>query len=161
MSRSEAKDCTSLSPSFIIKMDGSVQNNRKDYASLTDADQNGTLRQRVKPQQEEVPDNSLRTDLESNEKEKPVKKQPEQNVGDTDHEADVGNDDLRTLPRNTFSFLIIARYPFCENARRENDDRRSIIQIQSSKTRDHLCVPFWCSLGILILQITIYTLALL
>ncbi|CAJ1946015.1 unnamed protein product [Cylindrotheca closterium] len=137
-------------------MDGSVQNNRMEYASLADADKNGTLRQRVK-----VPENIVHADLESDENME--KSNMKQNRGDTNDEYAADENDIRTLPRNTFSFLIIARYPFCEKARPDNnDDRTSIVQNRRKKKhRDYLCIPFWISLGILVLQITIYTLALL
>eukprot|EP00980_Cylindrotheca_fusiformis_P016232 scaffold4825_cov132-Cylindrotheca_fusiformis.AAC.9 len=68
-------------------------------------------------------------------------------------------DEVSTFPNNTFSFLLISRYPFCERKTAESE-----IDIDVSQTGkvspDFLCLPFWLALAILVLQVTIYSLAL-
>lgn len=155
----------SRSQGFAIMMDGSVQNVHEGHTAST-TDQTGTLRQRVKSKVADPEANKeAMRDLEYNRNTKSQKSNIEYGEQDASpysglHDKIVGDNEVRTFPQNTFSFLLLARYPICEKTQAENDDGRSNVPIPRKKTRDYLCLPFWCALGVLILQLAIYTLAL-
>eukprot|EP00526_Cylindrotheca_closterium_P002841 CAMPEP_0113601178 /NCGR_PEP_ID=MMETSP0017_2-20120614/92_1 /TAXON_ID=2856 /ORGANISM="Cylindrotheca closterium" /LENGTH=988 /DNA_ID=CAMNT_0000509457 /DNA_START=15 /DNA_END=2981 /DNA_ORIENTATION=+ /assembly_acc=CAM_ASM_000147 len=85
--------------------------------------------------------------------------------------ADYDSDDedhyeVRTFPRNTFSFLLLAKYPLCDRGQSQMQVPWAVWKLSDierrrwQRSRDYLCLPFWFAWSILILQIGIYTLAL-
>eukprot|EP00980_Cylindrotheca_fusiformis_P018194 scaffold5889_cov115-Cylindrotheca_fusiformis.AAC.1 len=67
----------------------------------------------------------------------------------------------RTFPDNTFSFLLLVKYPFCERKKAEHEIEIEEADRLSGKTSsDYMCLPFWLALSILVIQLAIYSLAL-
>eukprot|EP00980_Cylindrotheca_fusiformis_P018198 scaffold5889_cov115-Cylindrotheca_fusiformis.AAC.5 len=67
----------------------------------------------------------------------------------------------RAFPDNTFSFLLLVKYPFCERKTSENEAVIEETDRLSGKTSsDYMCLPFWLALSILVIQLAIYSLAL-
>lgn len=141
-----ANNHMTLSPTSTIMMDGSVND-------ITPRDCSETLRHRAVNKVPEgllEPIEMVKNDLETNNRDSEDKLQ---------ENADDGDDESQSFPENTFSFLLIARYPLFEKARPEHEEGTNKL-VRKRKTRDYLCIPFWFASGVLILQIFIYTLAL-
>jgi hypothetical protein len=81
---------------------------------------------------------------------------------DTDDDDDDSVfEEERAFPDNTFSYLLLVRYPLCDRKKSENEDAGEGTSRQARQNSpDFLCLPFWLAAGILVVQITIYTLAL-
>lgn len=148
-------------PSFTMMMDGSIRSNASE--SVVGETHKGTLRHRSvnKPAEEESPVVAVNEDaLEDLEFSKKTAE-----TGQTGGNAaprfsrTADDEEILRFPENTFSFLLLARYPFCEKAHPEYEEGTSTL-IKRRKTQDYLCIPFWAAVTVLILQILIYTLAL-
>eukprot|EP00980_Cylindrotheca_fusiformis_P017420 scaffold5418_cov107-Cylindrotheca_fusiformis.AAC.1 len=63
-----------------------------------------------------------------------------------------------TFPNNTFSFLLLVKYPFCE--RKTTENVAAIEEADRMSSSDYMCLPFWLALSILVIQLAIYSLAL-
>lgn len=78
---------------------------------------------------------------------------------DTDDDDSVF-DEERTFPDNTFSFFLLTRYPICEKEASETGSDSEEANTARQNSSDYLCLPFWLALSILVVQLTIYSLAL-
>lgn len=84
-----------------------------------------------------------------------------------DDDESIDDEDERTFPNNTFSFLLLAKYPLIGKRREEEDETQGIAggneetnTSPSHNSPDYMCLSFWLAIAILSLQVTIYTLAL-
>ena len=149
-----------LNPSFMIMMDGSVRDSRAEVSAGT-AEPSRNLRQRVArmPKDEEAT-----KDVESVESGRMKKGElAQQNAAYSQGRKSSGgrNQDreMESFPENSFSFLLVARYPFCEKADPEFVEGTNN-PIPKRKSRNYLSIPFWSALVVLTLQVFIYTMAL-
>ena len=99
----------------------------------------------------------------------------EEEEQDYDDDSSVEEEEVRTFPNNTFSFLLLARYPLVEKAKAQpsvveadpivddqNDESGMTTseRTRQSRSKDWLCLPFWLGVAILVLQVLIYSLVL-
>lgn len=79
---------------------------------------------------------------------------------DLDSDDDSVMDEERAFPDNTFSFLLLVKYPLCEKKADEGEDELEASRHKGKNSPDYLCLPFWLALAVLVIQLTIYSLAL-
>eukprot|EP00980_Cylindrotheca_fusiformis_P016234 scaffold4825_cov132-Cylindrotheca_fusiformis.AAC.11 len=78
-----------------------------------------------------------------------------------DVEDDDSVEEQRAFPDNTFSFLLIAKYPLCESKKEEDEIDLDSSDHQTGKNSpDYLFLPFLLALAVLVMQLAIYSLAL-
>jgi hypothetical protein len=80
-----------------------------------------------------------------------------------DNEEDDDEDEIMAFPHSTVSFLLLAKWPLCGRNAPEDGlecSQQGHVLRAKHRSRDYLCLPFWLSLGIVVLQAGVYTLAL-